>query len=241
SNIKEIRLMKKYIAGLSILLVAIFLVACGDNNEENASNEAAPEQEAEQVEISDDEKVPDDDIVAVINDEDVEDETYNIIYAQIKSFDTESDKDYDQKENQELTMDSLIDRIVLLQYAKDDGIEVSEEEAEDEIDTIKSENEDNYKNILDQFQMSEDGFKEQLRFELTLDKFKEKKIDEEVSDEEVQEAYDELAEENEDVPELDEVEDQLKTNLLDQKTNEALQKKIDKVKEDAEIDEKLDA
>ncbi|HLR53128.1 MAG TPA: SurA N-terminal domain-containing protein [Pseudogracilibacillus sp.] len=233
--------MKKYISGLSILLVAIFLVACGDNNEENASNEAAPEQEAEQVEISDDEKVPDDDVVAVINDEDVEGETYNIIYAQLKSFATQSDQDVDQKEIQELTMDSLIDRIVLLQYAKDEGIEVSEEEAEDEIDTIKSENEDNYKNILDQFQMSEDGFKEQLRFELTLDKFKEKKIDEEVSDEEVQEAYDELAEENEDVPELDEVEDQLKTNLLDQKTNEALQKKIDKVKEDAEIDEKLDA
>ena len=233
--------MKKYIAGLSILLVAIFLVACGDNNEENASNEAAPEQEAEQVEISDDEKVPDDDVVAVINDEDVEGETYNIIYAQLKSFATQSDQDVDQKEIQELTMDSLIDRIVLLQYAKDEGIEVSEEEAEDEIDTIKSENEDNYKNILDQFQMSEDGFKEQLRFELTLDKFKEKEIDEEVSDEEVQEAYDELAEENEDVPELDEVEDQLKTNLLDQKTNEALQKKIDKVKEDAEIDEKLDA
>src|SRR5699024_4647117 len=193
------------------------------------SNEAAPEQEAEQVEISDDEKVPDDDVVAVINDEDVEGETYNIIYAQLKSFATQSDQDVDQKEIQELTMNSLIDHIVLLQYA------------EDEIDTIKYENEDNYKNILDQFQMSEDEFKEQLRFELTLDKFKEKKIDEDVSDEEVQEAYDELAEENEDVPELDEVEDQLKTNLLDQKTNEALQKKIDKVKEDAEIDEKLDA
>lgn len=231
--------MKKYIAGLSILLVAIFLVACGDNNDENASNGAA--QEVEQVEISDDEKVPDDDVVAVINDEDVAGETYNVIYAQLKSFANQSGQDVDQKEIQELTMDSLVDRIVLLQYAKDEGIEVSEKEAEDEIDTIKSENEDNYKNILDQFQMSEDGFKEQLRFELTLDKFKEKKIDEDVSDEEVQEAYDELAEENEDVPELDEVEDQLKASLLDQKTNEALQKKIDKVKEDAEIDEKLDA
>src|SRR5699024_6148393 len=164
-----------------------------------------------------------------------------IIYAQLKSFATQSDQDVDQKEIQELTMDSLIDRIVLLQYAKEEGIEVSEEEAEDEIDTIKSENEDNYKNIVDQFQMSEDGFNEQLRFELTLDKFKEKKIDEEVSDEELQEAYDELAEENEDVPQLDEVEDQLKTNLLDQKTNEALQKKSDEVKEDAEIDEKLHA
>src|SRR5699024_156380 len=173
--------MKKYIAGLSILLVAIFLVACGDNNEENASNEAAPEQEAEQVEISDDEKVPDDDVVAVNNDEDVEGETYNIIYAQLKSFATQSDQDVDQKEIQELTMCSLIDRIVLVQYVKDEGIEVSEEEAEEEIDTIKSENEDNNKYILDQFQTSEDGFKEQLCFELTLDKFKEKKIDEEVS------------------------------------------------------------
>src|SRR5699024_967949 len=139
-------------------------MACADNKEENASNEAAPEQEAEQVEMSDDEKVPDDDVVAVINDEDVEGETYNIIYAQLKSFATQSDQDVDQKEIQALTMDSLIDCIVLLQYAKDEGIEVSEEEAEDEIDTIKSENEDNYKNILDQFQMSEDGFKEQLRF-----------------------------------------------------------------------------
>src|SRR5699024_2012189 len=141
--------MKKYIAGLSILLVAIFLVACGDNNEENASNEAAAEQEAEQEEISDDEKVPDDDGGAVIKYAGAEGERYNIIYAQLKSFATQSDEDVDQKEIQELTMDSLIDRIVLLQYAKDEGIEVSEEEAEDEIDTIKSENEDNYKNILD--------------------------------------------------------------------------------------------
>lgn len=234
--------MKKYIAGLSILLVAIFLVACGDNNDnEEGANEAAPEQETEQVEISDDEKVPDEDTVAVINDEDVTGETYNIIYAQLKSFAGQSEQDVDQKEIQELTMDSLIDRTVLLQYAEEEGIEVSDEEAEDEIDTIKSENEENYENILEQFQMSEDGFKEQLRFELTLDKFKEKKIDEDVTDEEVKEAYDELADENEDVPELDEVEDELKANLLDQKTNEALQKKIDKVKEDAEIDEKLEA
>src|SRR5699024_10627171 len=227
--------MKKYIAGLSILLVAIFLVACGDNNDnEEGSNEAAPEQETEQVEISDDEKVPDEDTVAVINDEDVTGETYNIIYAQLKSFAGQSEQDVDQKEIQELTMDSLIDRTVLLQYAEEEGIEVSDEEAEDEIDTIKSENEEKYENILEQFQMSEDRYKEKLRFELTLEKFKEKKIDEDVTDEEVKEAYDELADENEDVPELDEVEDELKANLLDQKTNEALQKKIDKVKEDAE-------
>src|SRR5699024_4207083 len=154
----------------------------------------------------------------VINDEDVTGETYNIIYAQLKSFAGQSEQDVDQKEIQELTMDSLIDRTVLLQYAEEEGIEVSDEEAEDEIDTIKSENEENYQYILEHCQMIENGFKEQLSCEMTLDKYKEKKIDEDVKDEEVKEAYDELADENEDVPELDEVEDELKANLLDQKT-----------------------
>src|SRR5699024_2039612 len=110
-----------------------------------------------------------------------------------------------------------------------------------ELDTIKEENEEGLKSLLEQYQMSEDDFKDQLQFELTLNEYKEKNIDVEVTDEEIEEAYNDAKEENDEIPELDEIKDQLKGNILEQKTNEALQKKIDDVREKAEVEEKLEA
>lgn len=231
--------MRRYIVGTAILLLAVFLVACGDKEE--SSEPKVEQEEGQTVEISDEEKVPDKDVVAVVNGEDVTGKSYNLVYAQLKLFSSQGGDELDEDEIKTATIESLIDRAVLLQHARDEGIEVTDDDATKELDTIKSENEDGLTSLLEQFQMSEDGFKEQLKFELTLNEFKEKNIDVEVTDEEVEEIYKETKKENEEIPELDEIKDQLKGNIKEQKTNEALQKTIDEIREKAKVENKLEA
>lgn len=232
-------LIKKYTVGIAILLVAVFLVACGDKDESKKSD--STQEQGQQVEISDKEKIPEKDVVAVVNGEDITGKSYNLVYAQLKLFAGQMGEEVDTDEVKNATMDSLIDRVLLIQHAREKGIEVTDEEASKELDSIKSENEDGLDSLLKQYQMTEEGFKEQLQFELTLNEYKEKEIEVEVTDEEIEKVYNDAKEKNKDLPELDEVKATLRGNIEDQKTNEALQKKIDEVKEKAKIENKLEA
>ena len=234
----DLILIKKYTVGIATLLIAVFLVACGDDNNEASD---ANQEASQSVDIKDEEKVPEDDVVATVNGEDVTGKSYNLVYAQLKLFAGQMGEEVDTDEIKNATMESLIDRAILMQHAKEEGIEVTDEDASKELDTIKEENEDGLSSLLEQYQMSEDDFIDQLQFELTLNEFKEKEIDVDVTEEDIEEAYKEAKEENEEIPELDEIKDQLKGNIQEQKTNEALQKKIDDIREKADIEEKLEA
>lgn len=225
--------MKRYIIGSMLLMVAMFLVACGDKQEE-AETESVPT-----VEITDEEKLPNDEVVAVINGNEVTGEVYNLVYAQLKLQSSYMGEETDIEEVKEATMESLIDREIVYQQAKEEGIEITKEVAESEFTTMKEENEETLQTLLDQYQITEDGFKEQLRFELTMNEYLTQEIKVSVSDEEVQEFYDEAKEEDGEIPEFDEVKDQIKANMREEKTILALQEKVDEVKETAEIERKI--
>src|SRR5699024_6031955 len=97
----------------------------------------------------------------------------------------------DNEEMKDLTMESVIDREIVMQEAKEEGIDITEEEAEKEFKTMKEENSEALETLLEQYQITEDGFKEQLRFELIMDEFLSKTIDVDVSDDDVKEFYEE--------------------------------------------------
>lgn len=225
--------MKKYMLGMMISLLTIFLVACG-NDEEKNNQEAGP-----MVEISEEEKVAEDEVVVVVNGEEVLGNIYNVVYTQLKLYAGQFEEEVDLEELKEKTMESIIDRQLLFQEAREEGIEITDEEAKEEIERIKTENPDALETLLSQFQLTEDGFKEQLKFELTMYEYMEKMIDVTVTDDEIEDHYEKIKEENENIPELDEIKHNLRTQMTEQKTQEELQSRIDKVREDSKIDKKL--
>jgi len=226
--------MKRYIVGLLLFLVVGVLVACGDEDKSEPENATEPA-----VEITDEEKLDNDQVVATINGEDVTGKTYNLVYSQLKLHAGQFDEEVDMEEVKRATMDSIIDRELLLQQASAEGIEITDETANTEFETLKSENGETLDTLLAQYQITEEGFKEQLKFELTMNEYMAETIDVSVTDEEVKEYYNQAKEENEEIPEFDEIKDQLKKQMLQQKTDEELQAKIDKVKEKAKIEEKI--
>lgn len=232
-------MIKKYTMGLVALLLTIVLVACG--GEDKAEPTKQDGNLNEPVEISDKEKVADDEVVAVVNGTDVTGEVYNTVYAQLKQHANQMGQDLKEKEIKTAAIESLIDRELLMQEADEQGIEISDKEAEKEFKAIKKESKENLENILEQYQMTEQDFIGQLQFELTLNEFKAETIDVDVSDDEVKEIYEEEKEKNEKMPELAEIEDQLRANIEIQKVNEALEDKIAKVRETAKIENKMDA
>lgn len=227
--------MKKYIVGLLVVLLAGVLVACGDDKKEEGEGKSTEQA----VEITEDEKVDNEKVVATVNGEDIVGKTYNLVYSQLKLHAGAFDQDMDIDEIKKATMESLIDRQLLFQQAKEEGIEITDEVVNSEFETIKTESSEALDTLLEQYQITEDGFKDQLKFELTLNEYLAKTIEVSVTDEELEERYEKAKEGNDSIPEFDEIKDQLKKQLLQQKTDEELQAKIDKAKEKSEIEEKI--
>ncbi len=233
--------MRKYLIGSILLLLAMALVACGDKDESESTDEMGDPM-GEQVDISDEEKVDADEVVAIVNDTEIIGSAYNTIYANLKVQSTQMGDEFDTEEVKEATLESLIDQELVRQEAESEGIEVSDEELDEEISMIKEQNEEGYETLLEQFQMTEDAFKDQLRIDLIRMEYADKKLDVDISDDDVKKKYDELkgeVEEEEELPEFDEVKDQIKQSMEQEELTLALDEKVEKLKETAKIERKI--
>jgi len=232
--------MKKFTMFLITLTLAMVLAACGnDDAEENQEpDEDVAEQANAEVEVTDEEKVKDDDIVANINDEGVKGTHYNIIYKQTKMQMHQFGQDTSDLDTvKEHTLDELIAQELLKQDAEKKGVKVSDEEIQTELEDFKEENDEDLESYLDEFDISEETFKEQLFFSLVLDKYMDEEIkSEEVSDDEAKEMYEDLKQQNEEIAEYDELKDELKDSIEAQKKQEKLQAKLEELKDSADIE-----
>ena len=227
--------------GLSILLL---VSACGDNgnNENSESAEAENPETPEQVEISKEELVADDEVVATVNETEIMGSKYNPAYRERKELEnlsTEPDQEIDKEQVKEITLEGLIGQELINQEAKELGIEVTDEDIEEEIEMIESQEGDVLDSLLEQFNWTEEDLKNQIRTDLMNTRYTEETIDIEVTDEEAKEEYERVKAETEDkdtVPEYEEVEDNVKAQMKQQKQNEELLKHIDEFKEDADIE-----
>lgn len=235
--------MKRLMMFLATISLAFVLAACGNqksdkNDHDPAGNPETEEAGNQEVEFTDDEKLSEDTIVANINDVEVTGEMYNLIYVQTKIQLDQSGQDVSNLEYvKELTIDGLINQEIIRQDAKKAGIVVTDEELNSEFEAIKSDNEERFQAFLERYHLTEQAFKDQLLFALTHDKYIESELPPiEVTDEEVEEAYDEIKKDNEDIAKLEDVEEQLKTEMIIQKEQESLQKRIEELKEQASIE-----
>src|SRR5699024_9778364 len=98
------------------------VVVCGDEiveveeaNDEETKGEENPV--APSVDISDEEKVDDDKVVAIVNGSEVKGGVYNLVYAQLKLQSAQLGDETDNEEMKDLTMESVIDREIVMQEA----------------------------------------------------------------------------------------------------------------------------
>lgn len=216
-----------------ILAIVLLLVACNDNKEEAAETEqAVPE-------ITEEEKLPEDEIVAVVNGDEINGTTYNIVYAQLKLQAAQFNEEVDLNEIKEQTIESVIDRQLLVQEAKELGIEYTNEEVEEQFLEMKENNGEALETLLGQYQFTEEMFKEQIKFEFIMNDFMTEAIEVTVDDDELKEHYEKAKEGNDEIPPFDEIKNDLQRSLVQQKTAEELEKLIEEAKEVAKIEQKL--
>lgn len=240
--------MKKQLLLIFTLLLALFLAACSNNNDEENANEANENngtedqgQAEEEVEITDEEIADAESAVVSINGEEILGDRYNNTYEQLKTMVHMYGQDTSDLEMlKEETIAILVEQELIRQDAEEQGIEVSEEEAQEEIDTLIEENgEEALTAILEQYDMTEEELLEQLTADLVTMRYMETALDEvEVTDEEVEEQFNLLQEQNqnEDIGELEEHAETIRQSISQQKQNEMLEARVNELREEADIE-----
>ena len=235
-------MLKKITFFTALLTFLLLLAACGSdgNNNSNNGEKTGSQNHQENVDIDEDELAGEDEIVAVVNDTDILGSTYNMVYTRTKTAAVQMGEDVDIDEMKKATLDSIIDRELLMQQASKEDIKISDDRLEEELSKIKESGTEDIDTLLEQYDMTEDDFKEQLRFDLTLDQYKDTLGDLEVTEEELEDYYDQVKEKQEDVPPLEEIKPQFKQEAQEKKVMDTLQDEMDELREEADIEKKME-
>ncbi|WP_162800253.1 SurA N-terminal domain-containing protein [Oceanobacillus zhaokaii] len=233
--------MRKYITLALMLSIALLAAACSDgtaDKQESTPEDATSEQQKKELTFDNKERVAEDTSVVSVNGNEIKGDDYNSVYTRVKTMlhnygQDVSDLDFIKEQ----TITLLVDEELIRQDAADKGIEVTEEEAQTELEAIKKETgEEQFNNMLEQFQMNEEDFKDQLINDLITVQYMDNQFEIEVTDEEIQEYYDKLKEQNEEIEELAEIKERIESAIYSQKQSEQLQVKVEELRKDAEVE-----
>lgn len=228
--------MKKITLMLLISIITIVLAACGgDNKAKNETKDDGPS-----IEITDEEKIADDEIVAVVDGEEITGKFYNEVYLQEKSINQDIlGENVDLEDVKTGTIEAIINDIMILHMGEAEGIVITDEEVNEEIKELKRYGEEGYNNLIEQFNFTEESIGHLLRVETTLKQYIDKNIEVEVSDEEVQAYYEEIVASGEEIPPFENAEKDLEGVIRIDKSKEEARKHIAKFRENVEIEMKI--
>ena len=250
--------MKKWLSSLTIIGSLLLLGACNGDEEEateetgSAEEAAAPESgaAAEQPEMPepDLEGVPD--VVAEVNGTEIEkaefEEAYNMQFQQMAMMSQMSGEELNQDDLKKQVADGLVSQELLIQEADNREIEVTEEDTNGVLDSLVEQNgmesQDDLFTAFEEQGMPKDEVMSQVDMQVKIDKLiAEEAGDIEPSKEEMQEIYDaqvaqmEQMETEEEPPSFEEMEPQLKEQVVMQKESEAAQTLVADLKESADV------
>lgn len=241
---------------LGLLVFSLLLVACSEDEEENTAPDEsdAPieetgdtteqtEREPLDVNMSDEETVDASTVVLVINGEEVTGETYNETYFNTKRYMMQNNQDVSDIELiKEQTLTTLKSYTLLRQDAKERGIEVTDQDVTNALEETKAQFESNeeYETALTQLAYTEESFKQSLEEQLLQQTYMDEVIETEaVTEDEITEFYSLLEAQLDDTPPLEEVRDQIVTQIEQSKMQQAFLAQIEKLNEQAEIEQKI--
>ncbi|MFZ3580230.1 SurA N-terminal domain-containing protein [Virgibacillus sp. DJP39] len=222
-------------------VLTLLLAACSgqeDAAENNTQSNAEKDNSSDTTEV---EKVAKDKVVATVNGEEIKGSKYNDMYSQTLMTFKQGGQDATNAELvQKQTLNRLIEKELILQEAEQIGIEVSSSEISEQLEQIKSqfESTEQYQKQLTELEMTEESLKNQLAFEIKLNKYIEQEVPEvEVTDKEIQTYYEQLAsQQGEKAPALEEVKQQIKQTVVKQKRQAKLTSAIEILKEESEVE-----
>lgn len=244
------KLFLPFVAGA----LALSLAACGGDDKEKTKDKEDPSGDQAAIEEMqkelDKQKIEDDKIVAVVNDEELNGESYNTVLqnlqAQIQQNGQDPTSEEFVEELKKQTLDTLVNQTLILQQAKAEKIEVAEEEIENEYGmfVVQFGDEEKLEEALKEEGLDPETLKEEIITESILfQKYQEQVAPvEEVSDEEVKTYYEEFAaqsEGDEELPPLEEISDNIKSILEQNQQQEKFIAHIEKLKKDAKIELKI--
>ncbi|GIO24548.1 SurA N-terminal domain-containing protein [Oceanobacillus sp. J11TS1] len=231
---------------LIVMMITMFLAACGNDDKDNNEQEEGSQQEEaaqapEPLEFSDKEFKDEDETVVVVNGEEIQGNAYNTAYSVVKSIMHQSGQDTkDTEALQQETINFLVEQELITKEAAEAGVKVDDNEVEKELNAVKETNgEEQFAKTLEDIHLTEEQFKQQLKYNITTVQYMEEAFETEVTDEEVQEMYDGLKEQagDQEIQELDEIRDQIENMIVQQKQQEQYAAKVNELKESAEIEE----
>src|SRR5690625_2025970 len=236
---------------LSFLLTIAVLSACGNKDDTGENNAESGEQEVEMPE-PDLENIPN--IVAEVNGEEITKEDFVNTYQQQFQFQMMqaqmSGQESDEDDLKKQTADGMFGQKLLMQEANHRFSEVSEDDVDNVINNlIEQYGMESKEDMFAQFEeqgIDEKELMSEIETQVKIEQLiAEEAGDIEPTDEELQEAYEmmkaqheELAEEEDDnqvMPEFDEIKTQLKNQLKQQKETEIVQDIIKQLRDKAEI------
>jgi FKBP-type peptidyl-prolyl cis-trans isomerase (trigger factor) len=249
--------MKRLTTLCFMLVLAIVLAACG-NDENKSDDTSSADQEEAQKQLEEmqkkleEQQVDADKTVATVNETEIKGEEYNALLtqAQQQSQTNGEDPTTDDaaKELKDQVLQSLVGNELLLQAAKDNGYEVSDEEVNEELQSAKDqfESEDQFSETLEATGATEEEYKQRLKEGLLVTKYVENELSpKEVTEDDMKSYYEKMeqqakeSEQEDSLPEYDEVKDQLKTVMEQQNLQTVMLDKVDELEKDADVEYKI--
>ncbi|MDQ0159273.1 SurA N-terminal domain-containing protein [Alkalibacillus salilacus] len=266
--------MKKTLLLFVLAILASVMVACGgDNNDEgdsgNSGDEGTSEEEGNSEEGGNSEDgsseessngegdsessgesvsdVGEDEVVATVGGED-------ILGSRLLQAEQTLSQQYqmmgqDPSQNagaiREAAMDQVVNSKVIELAALDAGLEPSEEEVTEEVDsqisTMQEQNElESEDAVYEQLGMSEEEVQDQIRSSMLIQNYLDENMEEpSVSDEDIEQAYEDyksqMEQANQEAESLENMRSDLESQVKQQKQSEQQQALIDDLKEDTEV------
>lgn len=227
--------MRKSLFFTVIALVGVLIIGC--TAEEDNSNETT-------------------DVAATVNGIDISMERFEDSVDMMKSSYEQQGIDLEGEEGQQLleqinqqAINSLVQEEVLMQAVEQEGLEISEEELEEEFTKIKDEfeTEEEFQSALEMSGFTEEEFKTALATDIEIGQFIDNEMEEvSVSEDELNEMYEqyiellesysEETEETQEVPTFEEIKDQLEAQIKQGKQQEQLQQIMEKLMEESDVE-----
>lgn len=246
--------MKRITTLCLMLVLAIVLAACGNDEDKSTDNASSADQEEAQKQMEEmqkkmeEQQVDPDETVATVNGAEIKGEEYNNLLSsaqqQSQASGTDPTTDDAAKEMKDQVLKSLVGNELLFQEAEKQNYEVSDKEVDEQMQSAKDqfESEDKFNEALKAAGTTEDEYKQRLKESLFVNKY----VDEELSPKEVTEDdmktyYEEMekqakeSNQEDSLPKYDDIKDQLKATMEQQNLQTVMLDKVDELEKDADV------
>ena len=252
---------KKRILLIGVIILSIFaLAACSGNGDDDTSEENGSEEveqgemeEPEEPEALDIEDMDTDEAMLIINGEEVTRGEFDAQFERTKQMVSQQyGIDLDDEDNASLipelqhqTIENLIGQRVLTQEAKNQGIEVEDDEIDENIGMLVQQfgGQEGFQEALEADNLTEEDLELLVYEELLISQLFETELNLdsiEVTQEEIEEFYAQyemtMEQQGEEVPPLEEIEEQITMQLQQQKAQEEQQTYVSALIDESEIE-----